>query len=169
MENRLYRDENAKVLGGVCTGLADYFNVDVSLVRVAFVFAMVVLGTGFLLYLILWIVVPKKNYFDQPMVDYTVPPAPVNFPPVRKKNSGAAIIAGTILILMGVWFLLDQFDIIPYFEIHRFWPVIFIVIGLVMIFSRDKRRYYDDVAPWDKKESEAPTDTKTTTDNPETI
>jgi len=169
MENRLYRDENAKVLGGVCAGLADYFNVDVSLIRVAFVFAMVVLGTGFLLYLILWIVVPKKNYFDQPMVDYTVPPGPVNFPPVRRKPTGAAVIAGTILILMGIWFLLDQFDMIPYFEIHRFWPVIFIVIGLVMIFTRDKRRY-PDTAPWDKKEDPAaPADTTTTTDNPETL
>ncbi|OCX52925.1 hypothetical protein BEL04_00940 [Mucilaginibacter sp. PPCGB 2223] len=169
MENRLYRDENAKVLGGVCAGLADYFNVDVALIRVAFVFAMVVLGTGFLLYLILWIVVPKKNYFDTPpMVDYTIPPAQAGFAPVRRRPGNAAIVGGTILILMGIYFLLDQFDMIPYFELHRFWPVVFIVIGLVLIFNPDKRKHFDG-APWDKKEPEATETKQTDTDNPENI
>lgn len=154
MENKLYRDENNKTLGGVCAGLADYFKVDVTLIRVAFVFAAVVLGTGGMLYLILWIVVPKKNYFANPTVDYTVPPqAPVNYPPVMKKTSSAAIIGGTVLILMGVYCLFDQFGMIPYFELHRFWPVIFIVIGLVLIFNPDKRKQYNH-APWDKKDPE---------------
>lgn len=171
MENKLYRDENAKILGGVCAGLADYFNVDVALIRVAFVFAMVVLGTGFMLYVILWIVVPKKNYFDNPMVDYTIPPAPGNFAPVKKKVSSAAVVGGTVLIIMGAYLLLDQFDLIPYFELHRFWPVVFIVIGLVLIFNPDKRKHYDS-APWGKKEPEpteptGPTESKT--DNPETL
>ncbi|MEO6683656.1 MAG: PspC domain-containing protein [Ginsengibacter sp.] len=53
----LYRDENNKVLGGVCSGIAAYFNIDPVIVRVLFVvFAFT--GFGFLLYLILWIFVP---------------------------------------------------------------------------------------------------------------
>lgn len=170
MENKLYRDENNKVLGGVCAGLADYFNVDVALIRVAFVFAVVVMGTGGLLYLILWIVVPKKNYFIDPVVDYTIPPAPANFSSVRKKTSSAAIVGGTILIVIGAYCLLDQFDLIPYFELHRFWPVVFIVIGLMLIFNPGKRKHYD-AAPWDKKDPEptAPTAETKETDNPETL
>ncbi|WP_448698054.1 PspC domain-containing protein [Mucilaginibacter sp. AW1-3] len=173
MENKLYRDENAKVVGGVCAGLADYFNVDVSLVRVAFVFAMVVLGTGGMLYIILWIVLPKKDYFANPLVDYTVPPQPGNLMFVKKKPSSAAIIGGTILILLGAYCLLDQFDLIPYFELHRFWPVIFIIIGLVLIFNPDKRKHFES-APWDKKQdpevnSPAPETKETNTDNPEII
>jgi len=168
MENKLYRDENAKVLGGVCAGLADYFNVDVALIRVAFVFAMVVLGTGFMLYIILWIVVPRKNYFDNPVVDYTIPPAPGKFVPVKKPVSSAAVVGGTILIVMGAYLLLDQFDLIPYFELHRFWPVVFIVIGLVLIFNPDKRKHYD-TAPWSKKDPEPVEPTETKNDNPETL
>jgi phage shock protein PspC (stress-responsive transcriptional regulator) len=53
---RLYRDENNKVLGGVCSGLASYFGVDPILVRVIFI---VTLGISFVPYLILWIAVPS--------------------------------------------------------------------------------------------------------------
>jgi phage shock protein C len=171
MENKLYRDENAKVLGGVCAGLADYLNADVTLIRVAFAFAAVVLGTGGLLYIILWIVVPRKNYFDNPVVDYTVPPAPGNFIPIKKKVSNAAIIGGTILIVMGAYLLLDQFGLIRDFELHRFWPVVFIVLGLVLIFNPGKRKH-DDAAPWTKKDpepAEPTTPAEVKNDNPETL
>ena len=53
----LYRDENNKVLGGVCSGIAAYFNIDPVIVRVLFV-VFGITGVGFLLYLILWIFVP---------------------------------------------------------------------------------------------------------------
>ncbi|KAA9041962.1 PspC domain-containing protein [Ginsengibacter hankyongi] len=54
---RLYRDENHKVLGGVCSGIAAYFGIDPVIVRVLFI----VSGIGFLLYLLLWIFVPGSN------------------------------------------------------------------------------------------------------------
>jgi len=53
---RLYRDENSKVLGGVCSGLANYFGIDVVVVRIIFV---VLFGALFLPYLILWIAIPS--------------------------------------------------------------------------------------------------------------
>lgn len=53
----LYRDENSKVLGGVCSGIAAYFNIDPVIIRVLFVLFGLT-GVGFLLYLILWIFVP---------------------------------------------------------------------------------------------------------------
>jgi phage shock protein C len=168
MENKLYRNENAKEIGGVCAGLAEYFNADVTLIRVGFVLSALAGGAGFMLYIVLWIVVPKKNPFANPVVDYTIPPAPGDFVPVKKKVSNAAIVGGTILILMGAYLLLDQFDLIPYFEVHRFWPVIFIIIGLVLIFNPDKRKHYDS-APWDKKDPEPTQPTEIKNDNPETL
>ncbi|HSQ44222.1 MAG TPA: PspC domain-containing protein [Ginsengibacter sp.] len=54
---RLYRDENHKVLGGVCSGIAAYFGIDPVIVRVLFI----VSGIGFFLYLLLWIFVPGSN------------------------------------------------------------------------------------------------------------
>jgi phage shock protein PspC (stress-responsive transcriptional regulator) len=56
---RLFRDENDKVLGGVCSGLANYFNIDVVIVRIVFVI-LLFSGIGFLTYIIMWIAVPSS-------------------------------------------------------------------------------------------------------------
>jgi phage shock protein C len=58
MANRLQRSRNERVIGGVCGGLAEYFNVDPVLVRVLFAVVTLMGGAGVLLYLILWVVVP---------------------------------------------------------------------------------------------------------------
>src|SRR5476649_1307276 len=62
MEKKLYRDEHHKVIGGVCAGLADYFGIDVSIVRLVFVLTLILKGGGGLLYIILWIVLPKRPF-----------------------------------------------------------------------------------------------------------
>ncbi len=56
---RLYRDPDNKVLGGVCGGIGAYFNIDPVWIRVAFVIALFLFGSGPLLYIILWIVIPE--------------------------------------------------------------------------------------------------------------
>lgn len=55
---RLYRNENDKVIGGVCSGLANYFAIDVVLVRIIFI-VLLIFGFGFLAYIILWVAVPS--------------------------------------------------------------------------------------------------------------
>jgi phage shock protein PspC (stress-responsive transcriptional regulator) len=57
---RLYRDENNKVLGGVCAGLANYFNVDIVVVRIIFVVLFFAFGFGLLPYIIMWVAVPSS-------------------------------------------------------------------------------------------------------------
>ena len=61
MEKRLFRSRTDRMLGGVCGGLGNYFSVDPSLMRLAFVLLFVFGGSGFLLYLILWIVLPEEG------------------------------------------------------------------------------------------------------------
>lgn len=56
---RLYRDADNKVLGGVCAGFANYFNIDVVIVRVVWLVLGLFTGFGFILYLILWAATPK--------------------------------------------------------------------------------------------------------------
>jgi phage shock protein C len=77
MEKKLYRDEYHKMIGGVCAGLAEYFQMDVTIIRILFVITACG-GVGFVPYIILWIVIPRKGYdfrtFNSPNVDYTVPP-----------------------------------------------------------------------------------------------
>ena len=61
---RLFRDENDKVLGGVCSGLANYFNIDVVIARIVFV-VLLFSGIGFLTYIIMWIAVPSSATTDR--------------------------------------------------------------------------------------------------------
>lgn len=62
IRRRLYRDGESRVIGGVCSGLGAYFNIDVVILRVIFVVLFFLgVGTSLLLYIILWIVVPKAK------------------------------------------------------------------------------------------------------------
>jgi len=58
---KMFRDGNDKILGGVSSGLAAYFNLDVSLVRLAFIISVLFFGVGVLPYVILWIILPEAN------------------------------------------------------------------------------------------------------------
>ncbi len=59
---RLYRSESDKKIAGVCGGLAEYFKVDATLIRVGFVILLLPGGfPGLLPYIVLWIIMPKKN------------------------------------------------------------------------------------------------------------
>lgn len=58
MAKRLVRGE--KKLFGVCSGLANYFDIDPTLMRILFLVAFLFFGTGLLLYFILFIVMPEK-------------------------------------------------------------------------------------------------------------
>jgi phage shock protein PspC (stress-responsive transcriptional regulator) len=58
---RLYRADNDKILGGVCAGLANYMRLDPAIVRIIFALMTLGWGSGVLLYIILWIVLPKRS------------------------------------------------------------------------------------------------------------
>ena len=57
---KLYRDENNKIIGGVCSGLANYMGVDVVVVRIFFVLLVISFGFGLLPYIVLWIATPSS-------------------------------------------------------------------------------------------------------------
>src|SRR5260370_7282669 len=57
---RLYRIRDGRVIAGVCAGLAAYFGVDPTLVRLAFALLTVFGGVGVLLYLGAWLVIPDE-------------------------------------------------------------------------------------------------------------
>ncbi len=58
---RLYRNPDDKLLGGVCSGIGAVLNIDTVWVRLAFACSILLLGTGFLLYIILWIIIPEAK------------------------------------------------------------------------------------------------------------
>jgi len=57
---RLYRSNRDVMLGGVAGGLAEYFNLDPTLVRLIFVLLALAGGPGIIIYLILWIIMPRN-------------------------------------------------------------------------------------------------------------
>lgn len=60
MNRKFYRSSTDQKIGGVCGGLAEYFDIDPLLVRIAFLVLFFGFGTGLLAYIILWILAPKK-------------------------------------------------------------------------------------------------------------
>ncbi|MBS3137705.1 PspC domain-containing protein [Candidatus Woesearchaeota archaeon] len=58
---RLYRSKSDKVLGGVCAGIANYFEIDPVLVRLIWaIFTLLSMGLGIIAYIIAWIIVPEE-------------------------------------------------------------------------------------------------------------
>jgi len=178
MDKKLYRDEYHKKLAGVCAGLAEYFNIDVAIVRILFVLALIFHGGGGLIYIIFWVVLPKKPFIIDPNVDYRVPPqnqgagsfSPGSFGnnpyggtayasqpvpnqpfPVQPRNTSSliAIIFGVILIVVGGSILLDDFEILPDWDFGRLWPIILIVIGCAIMISGERKKPWEQ-ADWNK-------------------
>lgn len=58
IKKKLYRNKKEAIIGGVCKGLADYFEVDETLVRLIFLVLTIGAGSGILIYLVLWWITP---------------------------------------------------------------------------------------------------------------
>ncbi len=61
MEKKLARPQEGRMFSGVCAGIADFFGLDVTMVRVAYVLLACLAGGGIIAYIIMTIIIPKKN------------------------------------------------------------------------------------------------------------
>ncbi len=139
MNKRLYRSTKEKMIGGVCGGLAEYFDIDPVLIRILFVVATFVGGSGILAYIICWIIIPEEPRVVQP----AAPAQPASQPsapppqaaPAPDNHRGSAV-AGIVLIVVGGLFLAD--NLLPHFHFGEFWPVLLIIFG-IGILSKTRR------------------------------
>ncbi len=145
MDKKLYRITNDRVLGGVAAGLARYFDIDVTWMRILFILATIFGASGLLIYIILWIAIPEQPFGAwnfSATTDYKVQDPntqPDLMAPKTKRRRESGFISGVILIFLGTFFLLDQFDWIPYwFSFGKLWPLALIIPGLVMLLSSKK-------------------------------
>ena len=190
MEKKLQRNEQDKMLAGVCSGLADYFDVDVTWIRIAFVVATLAGLSGVLAYIILWIAVPARPYLpgtyssggrrydadyrvyddkSQPYssASYTTPEPPLSESKARKSGNGR-MIAGLVLVAFGAYFLLDEFNVIPYwFDFDKLWPFVFIIPGILIISKNGRRRRLDEEPTFSSEDNNKPdiSGTNQTTDH----
>jgi|P1105metagenome_2_1110788.scaffolds.fasta_scaffold00562_4 phage shock protein PspC (stress-responsive transcriptional regulator) len=143
MENntkRLERSRTNRVIAGVCGGLADYFKIDIALMRVLFVVATICGSFGFWMYVILWIVVPEEyalgpGNINENSYDDTIDITP-NEAREEKKSVNGAMIASLILIFIGVMALVDNFT--PIAWVWKLWPVPLIIIGVILLINSTK-------------------------------
>jgi len=127
-----------QMVAGVAGGLAEYFAVDVALVRLVWVLA-VLAGAGILAYIILWIVLPEEGKITEGSNpawssenQTTVIEGEVVDKSRRQRN------AGVLLIGLGLVFLGGQF--IPHWVLTRSWPLLLVLLGLFLLFKQGKEQ-----------------------------
>ena len=154
---KIYRSTDDKIIGGVCGGVAEYFDVDSTLIRLALLLLFFAKGIGLLVYIIAWIIVPEKpsfdNYKENPnksFDDNDITPKNADNKDIvngtvegfdKKANTSnynnkdeqknKRDIIGYILIALGAIFLFDNFS--PFFRWERYWPLILVGVGIYLL------------------------------------
>lgn len=139
--NRLYRSEKNKILGGVAAGLGEYLDVDPTLLRIAFVLVTLFGGSGILLYLVLWLVIPSKSDLNSsPELNVKH-----NADEIKEAASDLAdnlssgdkgstrYLVGLVIIGLGLLFMFENLGILPPIDLGQFWPIILIGVGFVIL------------------------------------
>jgi len=199
MDKRLFRNEHEKVIAGVSSGVAEYMEVDVTIIRLLFVLSTIFLvGTGILVYVIMWIVVPvntdpasrfnrfnnmnrdrqsnpfgTSNPFSQPSGNpagsssnqawtsstifedsFNTAKNKDNFKFKPKNSETGRTVGGLFLLVIGMYFLLREFDIIPFwFNIGKLWPMVFVAIGVSFILKSKQKNDWEN---WKRTQEEPP-------------
>lgn len=144
MNKRLERISNEAMLGGVCAGLAQYFGISRTVVRLLFLIGIPWPAfPALLIYIILWVALPKQapGASVNQLTVYSNPVFSMNpYNPNQPASPDRSLIGGGILIALGVLFLLDR-----YFDINfsDLWPFALIALGLWLIFRDRIKTPYD--------------------------
>ena len=128
-KKRLYKSRKDRIIDGVCGGVAEYFGVDTTLVRVLWALSVFFGGAGVVAYLVAMIIVP------------TNPEDTADEKPPRTKQDHR-MLWGIILIVIGLWFLAQNLHIFPFFIIPWgiLWPVAIVIFGIFLILYGVSRR-----------------------------
>lgn len=165
MEKRLYRSRSDRMIWGVCGGLAKYFDIDPTIIRIIAVLLIFADGLGILAYIILAIVVPLEDSKT------AVPKETIRENVAEMKQTATELgreirstfareeskegieekaeatpnthrgrnIFAIILIVIGILFLLASFNLFWWLHWANLWPLILVAIGLLIIFSARRR------------------------------
>ncbi len=153
MNKRLYRSRTDTFLSGVCGGIADYFNFDVSLVRIAWVIATLATGgLGLIAYIIAAVVVPlepiggvegmgteqQSNHEPGSKTQETSSHNEACYTSDSGKCSNGPGITrkyiGLFLILFGVFFMVRRY--IPEIDFGMLWAACLVIVGVGLMVKR---------------------------------
>jgi len=144
---RLYRSKKDRMIAGVAGGLADYFDVDVALVRLLWVLSILIGGGGIIAYIVAWIVIPEKKEIieletqefkekgdeglkQEPEQQGTTAAEEDEKKSRRRRN------AGLLLIGLGIIFLARE--VLPWNVFNYSWPVLLIILGIFFLMRSQK-------------------------------
>jgi phage shock protein C len=150
MNARLYRSQTDRMLGGVCAGLAQYFGLDVSIIRIFFVLLAIGSGFGVIIYLILWIILPREDNLNT--IARTIPANGEDLgdrvhqmadefrEAVRQPNTKAFRYLGAVLIGAGLLVFLQNLHLpwLRWLNADILWPVLLILAGIAFIYRAAK-------------------------------
>jgi phage shock protein PspC (stress-responsive transcriptional regulator) len=121
---RLRRSTDDKVVAGVCGGLGRYFDVDPLFFRLAFVVLTIGGGSGILLYLIGWLVIPEQGK-DEAVVSGA-----------GSLGTQGPVLAGAALIAVGAMLLMN--NLVPWFD-KVMLPMVVIAAGAALLYTGGRR------------------------------
>jgi phage shock protein C len=143
MNRKLYRSSSNKMLGGVCAGLADYLDLDPTLVRLFFVILMLASGVGVWVYLILWIVLPRSDHPEENAVSMSADEIANRAKQmgsemgeaIRRPNKNAGMFIGIGLVVVGAFLFIDQLHIqwLQWFRSDMLWAILLVVGGAALL------------------------------------
>lgn len=139
MEKTLYRSKSDRMVAGVCGGLAQYFDIDSSIIRLLFVLLALVGGSSVLLYIILAIVIPEESGDKEEIMDKDKK----DEQKTEKSHSSATknvnqgqLLGGIIIIIVGLIFLGNNF--LPWLQFGKLWPLLLIIVGLWLLIKKER-------------------------------
>jgi phage shock protein C len=136
MNKKLFRKPVGAMLGGVSSGLGEYLGIDPLFIRLFFVLWAVTGGSAYLVYLILWAVMPVEGDLAPMNLDGRIKQVGREISEVaRHPNPQLVIFAGVGLIGMGIFFILQQvgFPWSGWFRWELIWPVVLVLAGIALL------------------------------------
>lgn len=135
---RLYRSRENRIIGGVCGGIAEYFDVDPLMVRIVWILITFFWGIGLWTYLIGLIIIPQNPTQETPVTRD------------RTKKQDKAMLWGSLLIIIGSILILRQLEFFYYIRLwdipwQIIWASFLIIFGIFLIYNRrsDDEKYAD--------------------------
>jgi phage shock protein C len=140
MTKRLYRSNKDIMISGVCGGIAEYFNIDPTIVRIVTILLTVASFSGLVIaYIIGMIIIPKRPTHHEYETEFYESEDGITYEEREKKTKN---IVGISLIAIGVFFLMQNY--FWWFDKFSFWSLILIVLGIILIFSTRKKSDHTD-------------------------
>lgn len=143
-QKKLYRWPEDRIIAGVCSGIARYFDTDPVLVRAIFVLLALINGIGVILYLILLMIMPatyrsRATWPAKPLSEEVVREKRAMTLKARKQLQNKRNIIGLVIILIGFLLLLSQKITINFLRWDLMWPSLIIIIGFYILFKPSDR------------------------------